>query len=254
MTSKDGRRLGWGGKDSPHSFTVDGITDTLSGWASRLGCTYLTLYKRIRRGMTPADAIHAGADHMWRTYLTINGERHTIAEWGRKVGVSPDTISSRISTYGWTAEEAVGLKPHASRMEKRLTYRGKTCCIAEWARELGISDEAMRMRLRLHREGRLAKSAVFSKGNLNPWRKVRKVKHQNWYRGKRITISEICERKGCGRTLVCSWLKAGYSATQILDNPAIAPCRDAAEISRRQAASQRRNKHLRELKKMGLII
>lgn len=255
MPKKPSRHLGYGNSRSPSLYTVDGITDSLSGWAFRLGIRYNCLYNRIcKSGLSPEEAISAGAKNLNHTYLTINGETHTIAEWGRKTGVNEDRISQRINNLGWSPEEAVGLKPHANQMEKRITYRGKTLNIAQWARELGITDEAIRMRLRLNREGKLARRCVFAKGNLDPWRKVRKVKNQNWYRGKRITIAEICRLKGCGRTLVNRWLKDGYTATQILDNPALAPLRDTAEIARRQAASQRRNKRLRELKQMGLVI
>ena len=235
--------------------TVDGVTDTLKGWAFRLGCTYHTLYKRIcLYGKTPEEAIRAGSRHMWRTYLTVNGETHTIAEWGRKTGIDPDVISERISRDGWDVEEAIGMKPHANRAEKKITYRGKTRNIAQWARELGITDVAMRARLRLNSEGRLSRRAVFTKGELNTWRIVRKCKNQNWYRGRRLKIDEIAKRKGCNRTLVSKWMKEGYTATQILDNPALAPCRDHHEMGRRSAESFKRNRHLREIKRMGLIV
>lgn len=254
MAKTQKRFLGPGNNHQANTFTVDGITDTLSGWSKRLGCSYMALYKRLLRGMSPEEAIRAGGDHLWRTYLTIGGERHTIAEWARKTGVDADTISERISQLGWPIEEAVGLKPHPNRTEKNLTYRGKTRNISQWAKELGLTDVAMRARLRLFREGRMARSAVFAKGNLSPWRKVRKTKYQNWYKGKRITIDEICRLKGCGRTLVNSWFKAGFTATQILESEVIKPCRDQEELHRRQAAAQRRNRHIRELKKIGLLL
>ena len=256
MPKKVQKHLGYGNARHASTFTVDGVTDTLQGWSARLGCSYLTLYKRIcMYGKSPEEAIRAGDKHMWRTYLTVAGETHTIAEWGRKTGIDPDIISERISRGGWSAEEALGLKPHANRAEKKLTYRGKTRNIAQWARELGITDGAMRARLRLNAEGRLSRRAVFMRGNLGEtWRVFRKVKNQNWYRGRRLPIDEIARRKGCSRTLISGWFKAGYTATQILDNPALAPCRDHHEMGRRSAESFRRNRHLRELRQLGLMV
>ena len=112
----------------------------------------------------------------------------------------------------------------------------------------------MRARLRLNNDGRLARRMVFTKGLIEPGRIIRKVKYQNWYRGKRISIDEMARRKGCGRNLIHKWFRAGFTATQILDNPAIAPCRDPHEWGRRSAESSRRNKHLRELRQLGIMV
>ena len=254
MARPQQKRLGYGNSRFAHTFTVDGVTDTLNGWAKRLGCTYLTIYKRIMRGMTPEEAIRAGGRHLWRKQITINGGTHTLAGWGRKTGIDPDLISERMIRGGWSAEEAVGLAPHANRAEKRITYRGKTRNIAQWARELGIEEGSMRARLRLNNDGRLARRMVFTKGLIEPGRIIRKVKYQNWYRGKRISIDEMARRKGCGRNLIHKWFRAGFTATQILDNQAIAPCRDNAEIARRSAESFRRNRHLRELRQLGIMV
>lgn len=39
--------------------------------------------------------------------LEYNGERHTIAEWGRITGISPYKICNRVSRLGWTVERAL---------------------------------------------------------------------------------------------------------------------------------------------------
>ena len=254
MMKKPKKHLGYGNARNATTYTVDGITDTLRGWSDRLGMTYHALYKRIcLQGRSPEDAIRAGSKPINRRFITVNEKSHTIAEWGRKTGIDADTISERLID-GWSPEEAVGLKKHINRQAKFATYRGKTRRLCEWARELGISYEAFRMRLYLVKDGRLSRRAAFTKGNLPYWGHVRKVKHQNWYRGKRISIDEIGRRKNAGRTWVCTMFRLGYTATQIINNPSLAPLRDKAEISRRQAASQRRNKRLRELKAMGITV
>ena len=254
MPSKKRCKLGYGNGGRPSLHTVDGITDTLSGWAFRIGCRYCTLYQRIQRGYSPEDAIRAGADNLSNKFLTVNGETHTLAEWGRKTGLDADRISVRIKELGWSPEEAVGQKPHVNQLEKRLTYCGKTRNVAQWARELGISEAAMRSRLREFEKGKLARRCVFAEGKLDPLRKGRHVKYQNWYRGRRLKLKEIARRKGCGTTAVQIWLSQGYTATQILDNPAINVSHDPAEMHRKRIETRRRNDRIRELKQLGLII
>lgn len=47
--------------------------------------------------------------------ITAFGETKTIKEWSDSSGIKYDTIERRINLYGWTAEEAVTLKPHERR-------------------------------------------------------------------------------------------------------------------------------------------
>lgn len=254
MASRSVKHLGSGNIRNATTYTVDGVTDTLSGWAARIGCTYHALYKRIcLQGRSAEEAIKAGSRNLNRTYITIGNDTHTIAEWARKTGVDADIISQRI-VRGWCVEEAVGLRAHEFRCAAKTSFRGKTRRICEWARELGINYETMRHRLLRQKDGLMSSRAVFMKGRLDPWRIMRKVKHQNWYRGKRLRIADICALKGCGRSWVSHKFAEGFSATQILDNPALVPCVDSAEMARRSAESQRRNKRLRELKRMGLVM
>ena len=102
MAAKNRLKLGYGNAGCPSLYTVDGITDTLRGWAFRIGCSYGTLYLRIcRYGMSPEEAIRAGKEPRRRKYLTANGETHSLAEWGRKTGIDPDRISRRIKNLGF---------------------------------------------------------------------------------------------------------------------------------------------------------
>lgn len=39
--------------------------------------------------------------------ITYMGETHTLAEWAEKVGVSYDTLYTRIFRYGWSEEKAL---------------------------------------------------------------------------------------------------------------------------------------------------
>ena len=44
--------------------------------------------------------------------LTAFGRTQTISEWAEESGIQYDTIERRINQYGWSAEDAVTLKPH----------------------------------------------------------------------------------------------------------------------------------------------
>lgn len=252
--AKEVKHLGYGNARHAATYTVDGVTDTLRGWSERIGCTYHSLYKRIcLYGRSPEEAIKAGGNTLNRTRLTVNGKTMHIAEWARETGIDENIISQRI-VRGWTAEEAVGLRKHKNPKERLVTHRGKTMRMCEWAKELKIGYETFRQRILRMEAGELSERAAFTRGKLSSWRIVRKVKYQKWYRGKQITVAEIAKRKGCSTTWVNSMLKAGFTASQILDNPAIAPIRDNEEIAKRQRDSANRNKRIRELKKMGLVI
>lgn len=248
------KRLGYGNARQAATYTVDGVTDTLRGWAARIGCTYHALYKRIcLQGRSPEDAIRAGGQALNRTRLTINGKTLHIAEWSRETGIDEGLISGRLQR-GWSKEEAVGLKKHKNSRERTFTYRGKTRRMCEWARELNINYEVFRQRILRWEAGDIAYRTVFIPGLISVAGKSRPSKHQHWYKGKRLTIAAIAEKKGCGKTWVSKMLKAGYTATQIIDNPSLAPIRDNEEIARRQREAQGRNNRMRELKRLGLII
>ena len=44
--------------------------------------------------------------------ITAFGKTQTIKEWADESGLKYNTIERRINQYGWTAEEAVTVKPH----------------------------------------------------------------------------------------------------------------------------------------------
>lgn len=44
--------------------------------------------------------------------ITAFGKTQTIKEWSSESGLKYDTIERRINQYGWSAEEAVTIKPH----------------------------------------------------------------------------------------------------------------------------------------------
>lgn len=40
-------------------------------------------------------------------YIEYDGNRMTVADWARKLGVKPHTISMRLNSYGWPVEKAL---------------------------------------------------------------------------------------------------------------------------------------------------
>jgi len=47
--------------------------------------------------------------------VTAFGKTQTIKEWSAETGIKYDTIERRLNAYGWSAEEAVSVKPHKKR-------------------------------------------------------------------------------------------------------------------------------------------
>lgn len=50
--------------------------------------------------------------------LTYNGETHTMAEWGRIIGIPYSVLRSRISCYHWSIERALTEKPKKCKKRK----------------------------------------------------------------------------------------------------------------------------------------
>lgn len=40
-------------------------------------------------------------------FIEFNGERHSVSEWARRLGMNQSTLSMRINKYGWSAEKAL---------------------------------------------------------------------------------------------------------------------------------------------------
>ncbi len=88
--------------------------------------------------------------------ITLNGETHTINEWSALLGISGNTIASRL--YAKQPPELVlsrtslqrALDTYRSngRPGRKLTHAGQTLTISEWARRLGLSTGTLHSRLR----------------------------------------------------------------------------------------------------------
>ena len=81
--------------------------------------------------------------------LTIGNKTQTMAEWGRELNISDDTISSRLFN-GWTCLEALEIVKHKTIKKQSIspiTYEGRTMTLTEWAKERNIHRNTLSSRL-----------------------------------------------------------------------------------------------------------
>lgn len=78
--------------------------------------------------------------------LEFRGERHTISQWSEIVGLPRKTIEKRLSSYGWTVDDA--LTTPVDAWKKPVQFNGQTKTICEWADDCGISRSTLCARLK----------------------------------------------------------------------------------------------------------
>lgn len=76
--------------------------------------------------------------------LSFRGERRTMSEWARIVGLSVQTISERLRA-GWSVERSLMARPARYGM---LTFRGQTKPLKTWCRLLDLNVGTVRGRIR----------------------------------------------------------------------------------------------------------
>jgi len=82
-------------------------------------------------------------------FITVRGKTKTLQQWADEIGISKSTLRDRLAA-GWSKSEAVSIPggvPTDNAKSRMLTYRGKTKCVAEWARELGLRPATIAQRL-----------------------------------------------------------------------------------------------------------
>lgn len=134
-------------------YEIDGVEDTLSGWARRCGLKRQTVYERLRAGRTIREALERRDGRLKKRYA-IDGEEDTLEGWARRRGIDPQVIRRRMKG-GSTLEEALSAPARAYERvldghKHILTARGRTLDLVEWAALLGVKRMALYMRLRNH--------------------------------------------------------------------------------------------------------
>ncbi len=83
-------------------------------------------------------------------WIEAFGRRMVITDWSNETGLDPHLIRYRIETLGWPAEKALNPKRHrAGRPKKMLTFQGKTMCLADWAKQIGVTPAAITLRMKV---------------------------------------------------------------------------------------------------------
>ena len=82
-----------------------------------------------------------------RHVLEFGGDKLSVSEWARRLGLSAGLILDRLD-YGWTIGEALTRRKHAPRI---IEFNGESLTISQWAKRLGMQDVTLRVRLRVWR-------------------------------------------------------------------------------------------------------
>lgn len=123
-------------------FTLDGKTQNLMAWAKHAGLSYTTLAGRLNKGMPLAEAIASPAKPRDRE-LEHRGERLTVAQWAKRLGIPAPRIYRRLAA-GWTVEATL---TEEMQGERRLTCDGENLPVSRWAARLGIPKDTIYKRL-----------------------------------------------------------------------------------------------------------
>jgi len=95
--------------------TFNGKTQCLKDWAYTLGIPPKTLQARIVDygwSVEEAFAVRTRPRPQARLY-EFRGEKKTLLEWAKTVGIDKHVIELRLSDYGWTLERALTTLPRA---------------------------------------------------------------------------------------------------------------------------------------------
>jgi len=82
-------------------------------------------------------------------FVSFNGVTQCIAEWATQLGMPYKTLQNRLKR-GWSVKDALTtprVTSKDSRGARKITFRGKTLCLAEWAREIGVARATLGERL-----------------------------------------------------------------------------------------------------------
>lgn len=82
------------------------------------------------------------------TMYEYNGEIHSLSDWALLMGIEHNTIYGRWQK-GWRGEELFQppKKPNNRKDNRMITFNGKTQCMADWSRELGIKQATLSSRI-----------------------------------------------------------------------------------------------------------
>lgn len=107
--------------DSYHYF-YDGVSDTLSGWAKRVGIPRATLQARVDNGWTFKETLTTPVRQRNLTH-TFKGVTDTLTGWAQRTGVPRGVLYQRIHRHHWPVSVALTqpVIPHATLFARAKT-------------------------------------------------------------------------------------------------------------------------------------
>jgi hypothetical protein len=132
--------------------TYNGDTRSVEEWAKISGISATCLRRRIRSGWLISDLFLPVKTKPKKTRkkddttLTVEylGELIPYTELSRRYDIPTNVLHSRLVT-GWSVDDAMN-KP--IRNPEELEFNGKKQTVAQWSREIGISHQTLRYRLK----------------------------------------------------------------------------------------------------------
>lgn len=82
----------------------------------------------------------------------FNGEKHSVSEWARLLGINRGLLKDRITKLGWSIEKALTTPVLPCGVKKTniiLEYNGEAHPIGTWEKLLGFKPETVRNRIKL---------------------------------------------------------------------------------------------------------
>lgn len=124
----------------------DGQVLTIRQWADKLDLTYEAIRARMSAGLPVDQVLQPGALPTGRIF-EHDGQALTLAQWADKLGVSASTLRVRLRKR-WTLADALTTPAQTPDARAALhEHDGRALTIAQWATEVGIDVEVIRMRL-----------------------------------------------------------------------------------------------------------
>lgn len=97
------------------------------------------------------DELKTSASRPWKERLiTFKGETRNLSDWGKRLGISYQTIADRLDILGWPIERALTLprQQRGGHNRKFYTYNGITDTLTGWANRTGIPHDTLHMRIK----------------------------------------------------------------------------------------------------------
>lgn len=88
-------------------------------------------------------------------WIEFRGERLTVSDWARRLGVDRRSLTSRIDNYGMSVEQALTMPfdvvatRRAKGWARTVEFRGESLTLNQWAERTGIPDNTIAARLKM---------------------------------------------------------------------------------------------------------